>query len=129
MAIAGSGKPALAALVVLDVLERAPPLAANTEIEFLHVLVLAQILGLAIHDDAAGFENVAVGGVAQRDVGVLLGQQERHALLLVEFLDDLEDLFLAAAAPAPSTARPAGSFSAGISARPMAHICCSPPDV
>jgi hypothetical protein len=50
------------------------------------------VLGLAVHHDAAVLQDVAVVGVAQRHVGVLLGQQEGDALALVQVLDDLEHL-------------------------------------
>src|SRR5580704_14551376 len=88
----GSSKPALAPSVVLDVAERAATLAADAEIEFLHVLVLAQGRGVAVEHHAAVLQDVAIMGVAQRHVGVLLGQQDRDPLAFVEVLDDLEDL-------------------------------------
>src|SRR4051794_19958220 len=87
-----TSEPALAATVVLDVAERAAALAADAEGELLHVLVLAQGRGVAVEHDAAILEDVAVMGVAQRHVGVLLGQQDRHLLLLVEVLHNAEDL-------------------------------------
>ena len=47
----------------------------------------------------------------------------------VDLADDVEDLPAPASAPGPSTARRgAGSAGCAISARPMASICCSPPD-
>src|SRR5580765_1572030 len=87
-----SGEPALAALVALHV---AVTLAlargrAGAEVELAHVLVLAQRCGGAVHDDAAAFQDVAVIGVAQGHVGVLLGQKEGDAFLLVQVLHDLE---------------------------------------
>src|SRR5208337_854348 len=87
-----SRQPAFAALVRLHVLERAPLVARHAEIEFAHVLVGAQRLGRAVEHDPAGFENIAETRVAQRNVGVLLGEQERDALALIEALHDLEDL-------------------------------------
>jgi hypothetical protein len=70
----------IAPSVVLDVAERAAALAADAEVEFLDVLVLAQGSGLAVEHHAAVLQDVAVMGVAQRDVGVLLGQQDRDLL-------------------------------------------------
>src|SRR5438445_104536 len=87
-----SGEPAFAAFVVLGVAERLPLAFGDTEIEFLHVLVLAQRLGGTVHHDAAVLEDVAVTGVLERHVGVLLGEQEGYGLLLVETVHDLENL-------------------------------------
>ncbi|KAI1691008.1 hypothetical protein DdX_22163 [Ditylenchus destructor] len=87
-----SSQPPLAALVALDVAEALAIRAADTEIELLHVLVLAQALRLAVHDDAAVLQDVAIGGVAQRHVGVLLGQKEGDFFLAVEVFDDVEHL-------------------------------------
>src|SRR5271166_1969180 len=85
-------EPALAPLVVLDVAIALATAAGKPEVEFLHVLVRAQGLSGAVEDDAAVLEDVAVIGKAERDVGVLLGEEEAHPLLLVEAADDLEDL-------------------------------------
>src|SRR5258708_28112941 len=71
-------EPALAPAVVLDVAERTATLAADAEVEFLHVLVLAQARGLPVEHDAAVLQDVAVMGEAQRHVGVLLREQARH---------------------------------------------------
>src|SRR3977135_2801304 len=87
-----ASQPALAPAVVLDVAERAAALAADAEIELLHVLVFAQARGGAVEHHPAVLQDVAVMGVAQRHVGVLFGQQDRDPLALVEVLDDLEDL-------------------------------------
>src|SRR5438552_15846620 len=78
MASFSSREPALAALVALHV---AVALAlargrAGAEVELAHVLVLAQRCRGAVHDHPAAFQDVAVVGVAQRHVGVLLRQQE-----------------------------------------------------
>src|SRR5690606_1792855 len=73
-----SSKPAFAALVALYITEALAVRAAHAEVELLHILVLAQALGLAVHHDAAVLQDVAVVGVAQRHVGVLLGQEEGH---------------------------------------------------
>src|ERR671920_2467642 len=73
--IPSSGQPALAALVALHLAERLAVTLRYTEVEFLHVLVLAQHMRKPVHHHAAGFENVSVGGVFERHVGVLLCQQ------------------------------------------------------
>jgi hypothetical protein len=45
----------------------------------LHGRVVAQLLGRAVHRDAAVLEHVAVVGDAERGRGELLDQQHRHA--------------------------------------------------
>src|SRR5689334_7993646 len=79
-----SGEPALAPAVVLDVAIAFPADGGEAEIELLHVVIGPERRGVAVHDDAAALQNVAVIGIAQRDVGVLLGEQEGHAGILVE---------------------------------------------
>src|SRR5579883_414531 len=74
--VIGSGEPALAPAVMLDLAVAFAPGGGKAEIELLHILVAAQGLRRAIHDDAAVLEDVAIIGIAQRDVGVLLGEQE-----------------------------------------------------
>src|SRR5665213_3647961 len=77
-------QPALAPAIVLAVTERFTPASRNAQIEFLDVFVFGQRFGIAVHHNAAVFQNVAIAGEAQRHVGVLLGQQERYAFLLVK---------------------------------------------
>src|SRR5579883_1947777 len=83
-----SRQPALAALVVLHVAEALASALRDAEVELLHVLVLGERAGLAVHDDAAVLENVAVARVIQRHVGVLLGEQEGDALARIEVAHD-----------------------------------------
>src|SRR5690606_10519631 len=85
-------QPALAASVGLHVAEGTPSLLGDPEIELAHILVLRELPGRAIHHDAAVLQNVTIVGILERHVGVLLGQQEAHPLLLVEVLHDAEDL-------------------------------------
>src|SRR5436190_4260970 len=84
-------QPTLAPPVGLHVAEAPAARGGEAEVELLYVLVLRQALRLAIHHDASVLEDVTVVGVAQRDVGVLLGEKEAHPLLAVELLHDLED--------------------------------------
>src|SRR5207245_2731026 len=69
-------EPALAPAIVLDVAVALAARRRQSEIEFLDVLVAAQYRRGAVHHDAAVFEDVAVIGMTQRDVGVLLGDEE-----------------------------------------------------
>src|SRR4051812_33140377 len=87
-----SSQPSLPSLVALHLAKTFAVALGYAKIEFFHVLVLAQALRRAVHDDAAGFQDIAVGGVFQRHVGVLLGKQEGDALRSVQLADDLEDL-------------------------------------
>ena len=72
--------------------------------------------------------HVAAVGDAQRHRGVLLDEQDGHALA-VDRRRSSRRSARPARAPAPSTARRAAAAAgAAMSARPMASICCSPPD-
>src|SRR3984893_10844877 len=64
----------------------------GAEIEFLDVLGMHQPLATVVHDDAADFQHIAIMRRLQRDLGVLLDNQDRHALLLGVPLDDGENL-------------------------------------
>src|SRR5215468_4985783 len=89
---APSRQPALAAAVVLDVAVALAAAGGEAEVEFLDVVVGAQPLAGAVHDHPTILEDVAVVGIAERDVGVLLRQQEAHLALTIEPADDLVDL-------------------------------------
>src|ERR1700760_2822031 len=62
------------------------------QVELLDVLGMHQPLASVVHDDAADFQHIAVMRRLQRHLGVLLDQQDRHALLLVDAADDGENL-------------------------------------
>src|SRR6266481_2885763 len=85
-------QPALAPPVVLALAERLAPPFRHAEVEFLHVLVLAQGLGIAVEHHAAAFQHIAVARVFQRHAGVLLRKKKGNPLLRVEVADDLENL-------------------------------------
>src|SRR5438105_2642158 len=55
-------------------------------------LVSLQVGARAGERDAADLEHVRIRGELQRDVRVLLDDEHRHALALVQLLDDPEDL-------------------------------------
>ena len=76
---------------MLDVAVALAARRREPEIELLDVLVGAQGGGRAVHYDPTVFEDVAVTGVAQCDVGVLLGDQKADILFLVQPVDDAED--------------------------------------
>src|SRR5207247_336971 len=85
--------PALAALVELDLAEALPPpRLAQAEIELAHVVVAPELVGRTVEDDPAVLHDVAVVGDAERDLSVLLDEQDGGPLLGVDLLDDLEDL-------------------------------------
>ena len=70
-----------------------PLTLADAEIELLDVGILAQLAGSAVEHHATIFKNIAMVGITQRNIGVLLGQQEGNSLILVETGDILEYLF------------------------------------
>src|SRR5215510_2327387 len=76
--------PAAAPAVLLDVAVAAAALAAAAEIELADVLVTAQPLGRAVEDDAAVLDHVAVVGDLERDLGVLLDEQDGGARLTAD---------------------------------------------
>src|SRR5260370_27088271 len=63
----------------------------GAEIELLNVLGMHQPLATVVHDYPADFQHVAIMRRFQRDLGVLLDQQDRHALLFVNAPDDREN--------------------------------------
>src|SRR4029078_2537411 len=85
-------QPALASPVMLAFAERLSLALGDAEIKLLHVLVLAQRLGVAIEHHTAVFQHVAVSRVFQRHAGILLREQERNSFLDIEVADDLENL-------------------------------------
>src|SRR5712672_547034 len=64
----------------------------GAKIELLNVLGMHQPLATIVHHDPADFQHIAVMRRLQRDLGVLLDQQDRHALLFVNAPDDGENL-------------------------------------
>src|SRR6267154_55478 len=63
----------------------------GAEIEFLNVLGMHQPLATVVHDDPADFQNIPIMRRFQRDLGVLLDQEDGHALLFVDAPDDREN--------------------------------------
>src|SRR6266542_2626881 len=89
-ALVTASEPALAPLVELEIAVAGR--AAAAEVELLHVLVRAELVGLAVEDDPAALHDVAVIRDLEGEVRVLLDEQERGLLLPVHPLDDPEDL-------------------------------------
>src|SRR5690606_32738336 len=88
-----SRKPALAALVVLDVAIALRALAAaHAEVEFAHVLVADEAFGRPVEHDLAGLHDVAVMGDGEGNGRVLLDQQHGDAGFAVDAGDDAENL-------------------------------------
>src|SRR3954465_12867867 len=83
--------PSLAAAVVFGVAETFPSCSGHAEIKLLHVFVACKIGRWTIHDYPAVFQDVAVIGVAQGDIGILLGQQEAHLFMFVQAPHDRKD--------------------------------------
>ena len=53
-----------------------PLTLTDAEIELLDVGILAQLAGSAVEHHATILEDISVVGITQRNIGVLLGQQE-----------------------------------------------------
>src|SRR5688500_13169609 len=76
-----SSEPTLSPAVGLHVAKAAAPARRIAEVKLLHVLVVGERFAFTVHHHAPVLEDVAVIGIAQRDVGVLLGEQEAHPFL------------------------------------------------
>src|SRR6266498_2909160 len=88
-----SGSPSQPALPALVELHVAVALSASAaEIELLHVLVRPERVRLAVEDDAPVLHDVAVVGDPEREVRVLLDEEQARLLLAVHAHEDLEDL-------------------------------------
>src|ERR1035437_2415225 len=86
-------QPALAPLVVLGVLEGALGASfPDPEVELPDVRVLSQLLAWTVQDHLAHLHDVAERRDLERQGGVLLHEENRGLLLLVDLLDDPEDL-------------------------------------
>src|SRR5450759_290310 len=66
----------------------------GAQIEFLNVLGVHQPIAAVVHDNPADFQDIAIMRRLQRNLGVLLDQQDRHALLLIDAPDDRENCLL-----------------------------------
>src|SRR5215468_4474250 len=64
----------------------------DAEIELLDVVLLEQARAGVLHHDAPHLQHVAVVGEVEGHVGVLLHEEDGHALLAVDAADDLEDV-------------------------------------
>src|SRR6266581_2212964 len=85
-------QPALAPAVMLGVaVGFAGAGIVEPEIEFLDVGILPQAFGRAFEHDAAVFHDIAVVRDVERQGGVLLDEQHRELLLLLEPEDHAED--------------------------------------
>ena len=101
--------------------------ALRSQIRLAHLLVVHQLLGVAFHGDAPGFEHIRTIGDRQGHIRVLFDQQHGNALI-VQLANNGEDLF------DEFRDRPIDGSSIRIvfgwliRARPIASICCSPPE-
>src|SRR5690606_15698965 len=67
-------QPALAPTVELGVAETLALAARHAQVKLLDVFVLGQLPGFAVHHDPPVLQDVAVIGVAQGNIRILLGQ-------------------------------------------------------
>src|SRR5215469_10542956 len=64
----------------------------DAEVELLDVVLLEQARARVLHHDAPHLQHVAVVSEVEGHVGVLLHEEDGHALLAVDAADDLEDV-------------------------------------
>lgn len=134
--IPGSGQPSFTAAIVLYVAKTDAFALADAEVKFLDVGIFTQFRRAAVEHHAAILENIAVVCVTQCDIGILLGQQKGNAFILVQPFDNFEYFFYYSNISSTNCgASPIDGSSSSIicgrdiSARPIAIICCSPPEV
>src|SRR5205823_9901580 len=104
------------------------PASAAAQVGLLDERVLEQLLRGAGEDDFAHLKHVAAMGDRERHVHVLLDHEDGGALL-VDGADDVEDLLTRRGARPMGGSSMQSSVGRVISARPMASIRCSPPDL
>src|SRR6202007_3313760 len=75
----GTGTAAIVAVAAVGA-----PVRPAAHVEALHVLVGQELLGVAVEDDPPILHDGAGGGDRQRQVGVLLDQQDGRPLLLID---------------------------------------------
>src|SRR5215467_2350501 len=64
----------------------------DAEVEFLDVVLFEQARARVLHHDAPHLQHVAVVREVESHVGVLLHEEDGHALLAVDAADDVEDV-------------------------------------
>src|SRR5579871_6103355 len=63
----------------------------GAKVKLLDILGMHQTVASVVHHNAADLEHIAVMRSFQRDLGILLDQQDRHPLLVIDASNDLED--------------------------------------
>lgn len=71
---------------------RLTPAVTGAKIGVLHFGISEQLRARPAELDLAAFDNVRSVGQFQRNAGILLNEQNAHALLLINLPDDSEDL-------------------------------------
>ena len=100
------------------------------KIECFNIVSLSKRLRLSRQGDFANLQNICSVGITQRDVGVLLGNQngEPFSSDLVVLITLKISSTMMGESPIDGSSR-SNSRGFAIKARPIAVICCSPPDV
>src|SRR6516164_8055968 len=98
------------------------PAPSVTQIGFADVFVVRDVLGVARHHDTPGLDHIGLVGEFERELGVLLDDQDRHLVLAVDLAEDPEEI------AHDQRRKPEGWRGRSISARATASICCSPPE-
>src|SRR5574341_2184618 len=93
LSIASSAIPPPAAPILLDRAIAAPVAAAGlAEIEFADVLVRNEPLRIAVENDPAVFQHIAVIGHLQRQGGILLDDQNRQRQIAADLHEPLHEV-------------------------------------
>src|ERR1700733_8045792 len=88
-----STEPALAPAIVLPVAKISSLFAERqSQIEFLHVGILFELLARAVQHHATAFHHITVVALADRGACILFHEQDRKAHLAIDHADGLEQL-------------------------------------
>src|SRR6266404_6676480 len=83
-------QPPLPSLEALQVLETLALVAGAAEVEFLDVLIIAQLVGAAVEHHLALLHDITVARDRERSARILLHQQNGDAEVAVDLADDPE---------------------------------------
>jgi len=94
------------------------------QIRTLHTRILPERLGFVLQNDFARFEHITIFGNFQRAIRILFHQQNRDAMLLIDF-DNLSKIVLTSNGAIPEKAHPASGIWFAHQRPSIANICCS----
>lgn len=101
---------------------------SSAQIGGAHALILQQLTASSFKDNMTIFKNISAVGTLQSDLHVLFNQEEAQALLAVDHIESIEQIVHDLGRQAQKSSSISNSSGWLIKPRPIAHICCSPPE-